>query len=83
MTYLEQLRRTAERLSQLSDSRLLAHEGQYRQVLAALTPRPVPRVLPRAWSDQLWLVGRDLPEPSDDVISMLIELRRCFDLEMP
>jgi hypothetical protein len=40
-------------------------------------------VLPRAWSDQLWVVGRDLPEPSDDVISMVIELRRCFDLEMP
>lgn len=80
MTYLEQLRLTAERLSQLPDSRLLAHEAQYGQVLEALSDRPVPRVLPRAWADQLWVVGRDLTDPCDDVIDMLIELRRCFDI---
>jgi len=82
MTYLEQLRRTTERLAQLPDARLLAHEGQYQQVLAALTQRPVPRLLPRAWADQLWVIGRDLADPSDDLIEMVIELRRCFDLEL-
>ncbi len=82
MSYLVELDRTAQRLRQLPDSRLLAHEEQYTQVLAMMAQRPVPRIEPRAWGDQLLVVGRQCcpAAGADDWVEPLIALRRCFDL---
>ncbi len=81
MSFLVELDRTAQRLRQLPEPRLLAHEEKYAQVLAAIADRPVPRVEPRAWGDQLLVVGRACPpDRAEAHVGRLIELRRCFDL---
>ncbi|MEI2643537.1 MAG: hypothetical protein U0R28_09430 [Candidatus Nanopelagicales bacterium] len=50
---------TVERLRQLPDARLAPHEEAFYALLGQLTQRPVPRLAPRAWGDQLWLIGRE------------------------
>ncbi|HQR80132.1 MAG TPA: hypothetical protein PLT68_07925 [Actinomycetota bacterium] len=81
MTYERELLRTADRLRQLSDTRLRSHEPEFRSVLAAMTGRPVPAVGAHAWGDQLWVVGQEVaPGDQPALIPRLVDLRRSFDL---
>lgn len=81
MTYEQELGLTADRMRGLSDSRLQAHEETFRQTLELLTDRPVPYLRPRAWGDQLVVIGREVPaQRKPELVSALVTLRRCFDL---
>lgn len=81
MTYQRELLRTTERLRQLPDVRLRQQEQAFRSVLAVMTDRPLPVLAPYAWGDQLWLVGREVPEPEQPaLLALLVDLRRSFDV---
>ncbi len=81
MTYEQELQRTAERMRTLSEPRLRAQQGRFRALLAAMTERRVPELAPRAWGDQLLVIGRDLGEERGaQVVPALVALRRSFDL---
>lgn len=81
LTYDEELGRTADRLRQLSEVRLSNGEDRVRSVLEAMTERPVPRLEPRAWGDQLVVIGREVPMAERDAFcQVLIDLRRSFDI---
>lgn len=81
MTYERELERTVERLRQLSDSRLSSHEEQFAALLGNLTDRPVPRLQPWGWADQLLVIGREVPDEDQGAAgAQLIEFRRTFDL---
>lgn len=82
MTYERELERTVERLRQLSQARLLTHEQAFADLLAALTERPVPRLAPRAWGDQLQVIGREVPEVQQGpACGLLVGFRRALDLQ--
>lgn len=70
---MTQLELTVERLRQLSPSRLAPHEEAFYALLDSLTPRPVPRLAPKAWGDQLWLIGQDADG------ELLRDFRRSLD----
>lgn len=81
MTYSVELTRTAERLQQLSEARLVTQERPFLELLSSMTSRPVPRVAPRAWADQLTVIGREVrAEDQPALVEDLIEFRRSFDL---
>lgn len=81
MSFAREVELTAERLRHLPEPRLLAAEGRFRKVLAALTPRPVPRLAPRAWGDQLLVIAREVPEEKQaTLLPVLREFRRSLDL---
>lgn len=81
MTYEQELELTAERMRGLSPPRLQAHEDAFRHTLAMLTDRKVPVVAPRAWGDQLSVIGREVPvQRREGLVSTLVALRRSFDL---
>lgn len=81
MNYDDELSRTADRLRQLSPARLPAHEQSFAQLLADLAGRPVPRIEPRAWGDQLLVVGRQAPAERMDA-EALRDFRRSLDLSV-
>lgn len=63
--------------------RLDPAEAAFREVLEAMTARVVPRLQPRAWGDQLLVVGREVSEDAQgDLIEALKDLRRGFDLTL-
>ena len=81
MNYETELGRTADRLRQLTDARLLAHTERFYALLAVLAGREVPQVDPRAWADQLLVVGREVPEPRRAGTAVLLtDFRRGLDL---
>lgn len=80
MTFARELELTADRLRQLSPARLLPQQEAVYSVLDAMTTRVVPRLQPRAWGDQLLLIGREVD--SDDFTEAVRELRRRFDLTL-
>ena len=81
MTYFAELARTVERLRQLSEARLTGQEQTFLGLLSSMTSRRVPRVAPRAWADQLTVIGREVPlEDQPALATGLIEFRRRFDL---
>lgn len=81
MTYDVELRRTVDRLHQLSPTRVSQHRDGFHALLVAMTDRVVPDLKPHGWADQLIVIGRDvLPERQAEVARMLTEFRRGFDL---
>jgi hypothetical protein len=81
MTFEEELDLTADRMRGLSPSRLQAQEEAFRRTLALLTDRPVQHLEPRAWGDQLAVIGREVPaHRRSELVPALVALRRCFDL---
>lgn len=81
MTYDVELRRTVDRLHQLSQARLSPHRDDFQTLLAAMTDRVVPNLKPHAWADQLTVIGRDVePQRHGEVARMLRQFRRGFDL---
>lgn len=83
MTYERELELTADRLRQLPAARLAAAEDEVYALLEAMAARPVPRLRPLAWGDQVWVLGRDVAEGSrDPLIKALRQLRRHFDLTL-
>lgn len=82
MTYERELDRTVERLRQLSDARLVPHQQEFAALLARLTDRRVPQVQPRAWGDQLLVIGRDVPAGLQETAgTALVDFRRSLDLQ--
>jgi hypothetical protein len=83
VSYERELQLTAERVRQLPPARREPRESQVYAVLEAMTPRPVPRLRSLAWGDQLWVIGRDVPdEARAGLIEVLRELRRGCDLPL-
>ncbi|MEZ5185317.1 MAG: hypothetical protein R2720_06205 [Candidatus Nanopelagicales bacterium] len=81
MSYEVELARTAERLRQLSEARLRAREQAFAELLSVMTDRPVPRLHPRAWADQMTVIGREVVGQDQPAVSeRLITFRRSFDL---
>jgi hypothetical protein len=81
MDYERELLLTVQRLRGLPDVRLLPAGERFQELLGRMTDRPVPRLRPSAWGDQLWLIGRDVPARDRGALApQLVELRRSFDL---
>ena len=81
MTYERELDRTVERLRQLSQARLAPHQQEFSALLTGLTERRVPQVQPRAWGDQLLVIGREAPqELQEPAEAALVHFRRSLDL---
>jgi hypothetical protein len=81
VTYERELELTAERLRQLPAARLVAGEVRFYGLVDRMTTRRVPRLQPRAWGDQLLLIGGEVPPgPAEDFTGDLVELRRSFDI---
>lgn len=81
MSYETELRRTVDRVRQLSDARLSPHRSGFESLITHMTERDVPVLEPRAWADQLWLIGSDVPGSAQPVIEAeLTEFRRGLDL---
>lgn len=72
---MNELELTADRLRQLSPGRLAPFEEAFYALLAGWTDRPVPRIGPQAWGDQLLLIGRGVAGDAE-----LREFRRGLDL---
>lgn len=72
---MTELELTVDRLRHLTEARLAPHEEAFYRLLGTMTDRPVPRIAPRAWGDQLLVIGRG---SADD--APLREFRRSLDL---
>lgn len=83
MTYARELELTADRLRRLPAVRLAGAEAQVYELLESMTVRPVPRLRPLAWGDQLWVIGQEVPDANRDaLVGQLRDLRRGFDLSL-
>jgi hypothetical protein len=81
MTYAREVELTAERLRHLSPARLLPAEGRLHHLLGLMTDRPVPRLAPQAWGDQLAVIAREVPEAAREALVPVVrEFRRSLDL---
>lgn len=81
MDYERELSLTVQRLRELPDTRLSPAAERFHDLLGRMTDRPVPRLRPSAWGDQLWLIGQDVSEWDRAALGpQLVALRRSFDL---
>lgn len=83
MTYEREIELTAERLRHLSSARLGPAEGRVYRLLGLMTDRPVPRLAPQAWGDQLAVIAREVPEAAQEALVPAVrEFRRSLDLTL-
>ena len=83
MSYERELELTVERLRQLPPARLEPCKERVYAVLEAMTSRAVPRLRSLAWADQMWVIGREVPdEARAGLVDALRDLRRGFDLTL-
>lgn len=81
MNYGREVELTAERLRQLPQVRLEPVGPALYALLSRMTDRPVPRIGPQGWGDQLAVIARDVPAYRQDaLVPALRDLRRSLDI---